>query len=103
MKKLMCLLCLHLAMVSPFTYAKESLLTEVVQVVWSEVSDKEEYSKSINIKKNNLIDGTTSASQLRAKKSHSVSEQDGTMLTVFLGLFAIGFIVFLVSILTVKK
>jgi hypothetical protein len=45
------------------------------------------------------VDGTTSASQLRAKKSHSVSSTNETILSVSLGVLCIGIIVFLLKIL----
>ncbi len=43
------------------------------------------------------IDANSSASMLVAKRSHSVSEQDQTGLTVFLGVIVIGVIAFFVS------
>ncbi len=45
------------------------------------------------------VDGTTSASQLRAKKSHSVSSTNETILSVSLGVLCIGIVVFLLKIL----
>lgn len=51
----------------------------------------------------NEIDGATSASQLRAKKSHAGAKQNETKLTIFLGLFVIALIVFFVDVLTKKK
>jgi len=57
----------------------------------------------INVTKKKVIDGATGASKLRAKKSHSVSTQDETKLTVFLGLFAMAIIVFFINVFTNKK
>jgi len=57
---------------------------------------------TVDIKKK-VIDGATGASKLRAKKSHSVSTQDETKLTVFLGLFAMAIIVFFINVFTNKK
>ena len=58
-----------------------------------------EYFDSTDIKKNEPIDGATAASKLRAKKSHAVSEQDETKLTVFLGIIAMAFIIFCIRII----
>lgn len=49
--------------------------------------------------KNNSIDGTTSASQLRAKKSHYVSTKNEAILSVSLGIISIGIIIFLLRLL----
>jgi hypothetical protein len=51
------------------------------------------------VEKNNSIDGTTSASQLRAKKSHYVSTKNETILSVSLGIISIGIIIFLLRLL----
>jgi len=55
------------------------------------------------VKSDKTIDGKTGASKLRAQKSHSVSTQDETKLTVFLGLFAMAIIIFFISFFTNKK
>lgn len=49
------------------------------------------------------VDGRTSASVLAAKRSHSVSKNDETILAVFSGILAIGLIFFLVHILQKPK
>ncbi|GEM_PF-2730052 len=61
------------------------------------------YKGSSSVKLEKSIDGKTGASKLRAKKSHSVSKQDETKLTVFLGLFAMAIIVFFVKFFTNRK
>lgn len=71
-------------------------------VVNPEMSDVRSYDLT-SIKKDKSIDGSTAASKLRANKSHYVSKQDETTLTVFLGILAIGFIVFFIKILGDKK
>jgi hypothetical protein len=43
------------------------------------------------------VDGSSSASKLVAKRSHSVSEQDETGLAIFLGIIVIGVIVFFLN------
>jgi hypothetical protein len=43
------------------------------------------------------VDGSSSASKLVAKRSHSVSEQDETGLAIFLGVIAIGIILFFLN------
>ncbi len=52
---------------------------------------------------NNSIDGMTSASQLRAKKSHYVSTKNETILSVSLGIISIGIIIFLLRLLGDRK
>lgn len=59
----------------------------------------EERDQQNNKGKISSVDGTTSASQLRAKKSHSVSSKNETILSVSLGVLCIGIIVFLLKIL----
>lgn len=41
-----------------------------------------------------LADGTTSASQLRAKRSHAASKQNENKITIFLGLIILAVITF---------
>ncbi len=48
-------------------------------------------------------DGTTSASKLVAKRSHSVSKNDETGLSIFLGVIVIGVIVFFLKPFGDKK
>lgn len=91
------LFCLLLMIVSPLAFTKESSALNSVQTAKTEKF----YKSTKGIQKK--IDGTTSASKLRAKKSHSVSKQDETKLTVFLGLFAIAIIVFFLRAMTDKK
>ena len=55
--------------------------------------------EEVKAEKNNSIDGTTSASQLRAKKSHYVSTKNETILSVSLGIISIGIIIFLLRVL----
>ncbi len=61
------------------------------------------YYDSSRVKKSEVIDGTTAASKLRAKKSHAVSKQDETKLTIFLGILAMAFIVFFIKIIVDKN
>ena len=84
--------------VSPLAFSKESSALNSVQT-----AKTEKFYKSTKGIQKKIIDGTTSASKLRAKKSHSVSKQDETKLTVFLGLFAIAIIVFFLRAMTDKK
>ncbi len=49
------------------------------------------------------VDGTTSASQLRARKSHSVSKQDEIGLTVFFGLIILAVMVFFLKPFRARK
>ena len=48
------------------------------------------------------IDGRTSASVLAAKRSHTVSDQDQTLLSAFSGLLVIGVVVFFIQTLNRK-
>jgi len=65
-------------------------------------SEKAVVTKTIT-EENDLIDGSTSASQLRAKKSHHVSKANETILSVSLGLISIGIIVFFLKMLGNRK
>jgi len=49
------------------------------------------------------VDGSSSASKLVAKRSHSVSKQDETGLAIFLGIIVIGVIVFFLNPFGEKK
>lgn len=49
------------------------------------------------------VDGSSSASKLVAKRSHSVSKQDETGLAVFLGIIVIAVIVFFLNPFGEKK
>ncbi len=60
-------------------------------------------SQMAKAEKNNFIDGTTSASQLRAKKSHYVSTKNETILSVSLGIISIGIIIFFLRLLGARK
>ncbi|NOQ76366.1 MAG: hypothetical protein GQ475_00965 [Methylococcaceae bacterium] len=84
------LIALLLVVVSPSSIAVDSRKVGISRLVKSEVIEADGINE-------NSIDGTTSASKLRAIKSHSVSDQDETKLTVFLGLFAIAIIVFFIN------
>lgn len=64
------------------------------------------YSDNKNPEKpiiNNSFDGSTSASQLRARKSHSVSKDDETGLAIFFGVIIIGVIIFFLKPFSEKK
>lgn len=50
-----------------------------------------------------LVDGTTSASKLRAKRSHSVSKQDENGLTIFFGLIVLSVIGFFMKPFSERK
>ena len=78
--------------VSPSGFTKESLILN------PHPTKSTTYTSQVK-----SIDGTTSASKLRAKKSHSVSEQDETKLTVFLGVLTLAMIVFLVRVMGDNK
>jgi len=89
------LIGLLLVAVSALSHAGDSVGETGQQTVKKElISTKGDASSKVN-KRN--IDGTTSASKLRAIRSHSVSNQDETKLTVFLGLFAMAIIVFFIN------
>jgi hypothetical protein len=63
----------------------------------------EENFQEVKLEKNDSIDGTTSASQLRAKKSHYVSTKNETILSVSLGVISIGIIIFFLRLLGARK
>ncbi|MCF6203187.1 MAG: hypothetical protein L3J59_05870 [Methylococcaceae bacterium] len=46
------------------------------------------------LKINDSFDSTTSASKLRARKSHAVSKEDETGLAIFFGIIILGVIIF---------
>ncbi|MCK5831867.1 MAG: hypothetical protein KAH20_16360 [Methylococcales bacterium] len=54
-------------------------------------------------KKNDSIDGSTSASQLRAKRSHAVSKQDETGLAIFFGLIVLSVIIVVLKPFSERK
>ena len=84
------LILFGVAKVETLNATNDSIVSEVSQIVIEEVEAAE---------KNNSIDGTTSASQLRAKKSHYVSTKNETILSVSLGIISIGIIIFLLRLL----
>lgn len=51
----------------------------------------------------NSVDGTTSASKLRARKSHSVSKSDEMGLTIFFGLIVLCVIAFFLKPFSERK
>ncbi len=93
------------------------LVAPFVGAIDNQPLNKNNYSKITNVKKtitedsyqenkaknNDSIDGTTSASQLRAKKSHYVSETNETILTVALGIICISLIIFFLKLLGDRK
>jgi hypothetical protein len=96
------LLSLLLITTSPLIIAQESLESLSLRVAKNKVSN-EKHDKLSKGKKISSIDGTTSASKLRAIRSHSGAKENETKLTVFLGLFAIAIIVFFLRVLGNKK
>jgi len=93
-----------LVVLSPIVSAQTFVAVNTVQLAKNEAGDS--YSgameQAYRLKKNE-VDGTTSASQLRAKRSHSASKENESKLTVFLGLFAIAIILFFIYEFTNKK
>ena len=94
----MTFLSLLLTMTSPLVLAEKPLSLKVKSVAKNQASIEKTYNKD-----KQSIDGTTSASKLRAKRSHSAAKENETKLTVFLGLFAIAIIVFFLRLLGAKK
>ena len=94
-------------LITPFVSAIDNQLMN--DNSYSKISDvknnsiTEENSQENKTKKNDSIDGTTSASQLRAKKSHYVSETNETILTVALGIISISLIIFFLKLLGNRK
>jgi len=60
-------------------------------------------NRSGSAKSTYKMDGTTSASKLVAKRSHSVSKHDETGLAIFLGVIVVGVIVFFLRPFSKKK
>jgi hypothetical protein len=60
-------------------------------------------TSGVKSNKNDSVDGTTSASKLRAKKSHSVSKQDEMGLTIFFGLIVLSVMAFFLKPFSEKK
>ncbi len=103
MKKLtVCITALNLLLItaSPLAIAEESLQPLSLKVVPAANSKA---GKSSDFKQKKTIDGTTSASKLRAIRSHAGAKENETKLTVFLGLFAIAIIVFFLRVLGSRK
>lgn len=99
------ILSLLLMTASSLAFAEESLedlSLKVIPVTKNKVS-KEEYDRVSDDKQKKTIDGTTSASKLRAIGSHAGVKENETRLTVFLGLFAIAIIVFFLRVLGSRK
>ena len=108
MKKLtvyITILNLLLITASPLAIAEESLESLSLKVipVAKNKAGNEKDGKSTDDKLKKIIDGTTSASKLRAIRSHAGAKENETKLTVFLGLFAIAIIVFFLRVLGNKK
>lgn len=92
------LLSLLLITASPLVLTEEPLPSKVMREEKIQAANE-----SINDKNKKTVDGTTSASKLRAIRSHSAAKENETKLTVFLGLFAIAIIVFFLRVLGTKK
>lgn len=75
-----------------------SPLLNAVELQMDGVNSSTNTKRIIVVKDNKInisdVDGTTSASQLRARKSHAVSKQDELGLTVFFGLIVLAVIAF---------
>ncbi len=100
-KRTVCITALNLLLItaSPLAIAEESLQPLSLKVVPAANSKA---GKSSDFKKK-TIDGTTSASKLRAIRSHAGAKENETKLIVFLGLFAIAIIVFFLRVLGSRK
>jgi len=93
-----------LVVISPILPAQTFLAVNAVQLSKNDTGD--DYSdamKQAYTLKKNEVDGTTSASQLRAKRSHSASKENESKLTIFLGLFVIAVILFFAYEFSNKK
>ena len=93
-----------LVVLSPVLPAQSFLAVNTVQLAKSEADDSysDAMEQAYKLKKNE-VDGTTSASQLRAKRSHSASKENESKLTIFLGLFVIAVILFFAYEFSNKK
>ncbi len=78
-----------------------------IESEWNEENSSINNKTSIVIQTNgnykSVVDGTTSASKLRAKKSHSVSKQDEMGLTIFFGVIVLSVIVFFLKPFSERK
>jgi hypothetical protein len=100
------ILFITLLFASPFSSATETLTEKNTNQPTSSDKIIITYSDNKNPEKpktNNSIDGSTSASQLRARKSHSVSKDDETGLAIFFGIIILGVIIFFLKPFSEKK
>ncbi len=84
-------------LLTPTVYAQS--LIEAEKFISSEwlVFSAEGMAVEDSASKPDYVDGTSSASKLRARRSHSVSGQDEAGLTIFLGIIVIAVIVVLLK------
>lgn len=80
------------------TIKNKNTSTSVIKITASGETYKAEKTK-----KNDSIDGSTSASQLRAKRSHAVSKEDETGLAILFGLIILSVIIVVLKPFSERK
>lgn len=85
------------AITLPLPIGATDISSPVKMDIASSKDTKEVNTEKYSPKTGYEIDGNSSASKLVAKRSHAVSEQDRTGLTVFLGVIVIGVILFFLT------